>query len=97
MNLPKPPTNRFREGAVMKLPEPVSVACVMVAALTLCPVNPAKAQALPVPCYAFQQDPLGNWSATEPLSMDTPVGMVDIAPGHRVSIPVAKILNARCR
>ena len=40
-------------------------------------------QELPVPCYAFQQDALGNWLATEPLSINTPLGLVDIMPGHR--------------
>lgn len=49
-----------------------------------------------MPCNAFQQDALGNWIATEPLSMNTRVGMIDIMPGHRVSVPVANILNARC-
>jgi len=31
------------------------------------------------------------------LGADPSVGMVDIAPGHGVSVPVANILNARCR
>lgn len=56
----------------------------------------AGAQPVPVPCYAFQQDALGNWIATEPVTMDTRSGTIDIMPGHRVSVPVANILNARC-
>ena len=81
----------------MKLSETAFVACALATGLSMLTVNPAKAQGLPVPCYAFQQDVLGNWVATEPLSMDTPVGLVDITPGHGVSVPVANILNARCR
>jgi len=56
----------------------------------------ASAQPVPVPCYAFQQDALGNWIATEPVTMDTRSGTIDIMPGHRVSVPVANLLNARC-
>jgi hypothetical protein len=37
---------------------------------------------------------LDNWIATAPLSMNTPHGMSEIMPGHRVSVPVARILNA---
>jgi hypothetical protein len=44
----------------------------------------------------FQRDILGNWTATEQVSMQTPVGIVNIMPGHPVSVPVAKILNTRC-
>ena len=80
-----------------KLSETAFVACALATGLSMLVVNPATAQALPVPCYAFQQDVLGNWVATEPLSKDTPVGLVDITPGHGVSVPVANILNARCR
>ena len=54
------------------------------------------AQPVPVPCYAFQEDALGNWIATEPVTMETRSGTIDIMPGHRVSIPVANILGARC-
>jgi len=57
---------------------------------------PAQAQELSIPCYAFVQDPLGNWIATEPVTMDMPDGTIDIASGHRVSVPVAEILDARC-
>ena len=55
------------------------------------------AQVLPVPCQAFQQDALGNWIATEQLSINTPAGILDIMPGHPVSARVAGILNAQCR
>jgi hypothetical protein len=81
---------------VVKLPEPLFIACALAFALSVGAVAPAMSQELPVPCYAFQQDALGNWLATEPLSINTPLGMVDIMPGHRVSVPVANILNARC-
>jgi hypothetical protein len=80
---------------VVKLADQLFVACAL-AALSAGAVAPVKTQELPVPCYAFQQDALGNWIATEPLSLNTPVGMIDITPGHRVSVPVANILNARC-
>jgi hypothetical protein len=78
---------------VVKLSEPLFVACALAVAL------PAglEAQELSVPCYAVEQDVLGNWIAIEQLSMSTSVGMLDIAPGHRVSVRVANILNARCR
>ena len=56
----------------------------------------ARGKELNVPCYAFEQDELGNWIATEPLSMNTPVGMLEIMPWHPVSVLVANILNARC-
>lgn len=72
------------------------IACALGIALCAGVVARAQAQELPVPCNAFQQDALGNWIATEPLSMNTRVGMIDIMPGHRVSVPVANILNARC-
>jgi hypothetical protein len=61
------------------------------------PTALVQAQVLPVPCEAFQQDALGNWIATEQLSMETPAGILDIMPGHPVSARVAGILNARCR
>ena len=81
---------------MVKLPEPLFIACALALALSVGAVAPAMSQELPVPCYAFQQDALGNWLATEPLSINTPLGLVDIMPGHRVSVPVANILNVRC-
>lgn len=65
-------------------------------ALALALSATTSAQPIPVPCYAFQQDALGNWIATEPVTMDTRSGTIHIMPGHRVSIPVANILGARC-
>ena len=59
--------------------------------------TPVQAQVLPVPCRAFQQNALGNWVATEQLSINTPAGILDIMPGHPVSVRVAGILNAQCR
>lgn len=58
--------------------------------------TPARAQEGPVPCYAFEQDGLGHWIATTPLSMNSPLGMIDIMPGHRVSVAAARMLDARC-
>jgi hypothetical protein len=49
-----------------------------------------------VPCYGFEQDALGHWIATTPLSMNSPLGMIDIMPGHRVSVSVARMLDSRC-
>ena len=59
-------------------------------------VKAAKAQELPVPCYAFQRDVFGGWYATEPLSMNTRIGLLDVQRG-RVGNPVEEVLNARCR
>ena len=72
------------------------VAFVLAVALPAGLAPAAKAQELPVPCYAFDQDMFGNWIATEQLSMETPLGMLEIMPGHPVSVVVASILNARC-
>jgi hypothetical protein len=67
-------------------------------AVVLWTVGPmsARAQEGPVPCYGFEQDALGHWIATTPLSMNSPLGMIDIMPGHRVSVSVARMLDARC-
>jgi hypothetical protein len=59
-------------------------------------VSPALAQ-LAVPCAAFQRDAIGDWNATEPLTVETGVGLVDVMPGHPVNARVARILNTRCR
>ena len=83
-------------GAVVRLAGPLFVAGALVVALSVGVVAPAKTQELPVPCFAFEQDELGNWIATEQLSMETPIGMLEIMPGHPVSVTVADILNARC-
>jgi hypothetical protein len=67
-------------------------------AVVLWTVRPMSARALegPVPCYAFEQDALGHWIATTPLSLNSPLGMIDIMPGHRVSVAAARMLDARC-
>ena len=70
--------------------------CNLAVALSAALSATASAQPVPVPCYSFRQDALGSWMATEPVTMDTPSGTIDIMPGHRVSMPVADILNARC-
>ena len=59
-------------------------------------VKSANAQELPVPCYVFRRDFLGAWYATQPLSIQTRNGLIDIHPG-RVSVPVEEVLNARCQ
>jgi hypothetical protein len=59
-------------------------------------VSCAAAQ-LPVPCAAFQRDAIGSWNATEPLTVDTGIGLVDVMPGHPVNMRVARILDTRCR
>lgn len=81
---------------MVKLCEVLFVACALTVALPAGLAPAAKAQELNVPCYAFNQDVFGNWIATEQLSMDTPIGMLEIMPGHPVSVLVANILNARC-
>jgi hypothetical protein len=81
-----------KEGVVLKLGELAVITC----ALSFVLMASAQAQELSIPCYAFVQDPLGNWIATEPVTMDLPDGTIDVAPGHRVSIPVAEVLDARC-
>jgi hypothetical protein len=59
-------------------------------------ISSAMAQELPVACSAFRRDTLGVWFATEALSMNTQIGLIDISPG-RVNIHVAEILDANCR
>jgi hypothetical protein len=56
----------------------------------------ARTQEIQVRCDVFQRDILGNWTATEQVSMEIPVGTVNIIPGHSVSVPVANVLNTRC-
>jgi len=81
---------------MVKLPKTLFLAFILPVALLTGLAPAAKAQELPVPCYAFDQDMFGNWIATEQLSMETPIGMLEIMPGHPVSVVVANILNARC-
>lgn len=72
------------------------VAFVLAVALLAGLVPAAKAQELPVPCFAFAQDMFGDWIAIEPVTLDLPDGTIDISPGHTVSVPVAGFLDARC-
>jgi hypothetical protein len=57
--------------------------------------SPAAAQ-LAFRCDVFQRDALGAWNATEPVTVDTHMGLVDIMPGHHVSTTVARILDREC-
>jgi hypothetical protein len=57
---------------------------------------PAAAQ-VASPCAAFQRDAIGAWNATEPLTVDTDIGLLDVLPGHPISMRLARILDARCR
>jgi len=59
-------------------------------------VSPAAAQ-LTVPCAAFHRDAIGAWNATEPLTVNTQIGLVDVMPGHPVNLRVARIVDARCQ
>ena len=59
-------------------------------------VSPAAAQ-LAAPCAAFERDAIGAWNATEPLTIDSDIGLLDVMPGHPVSLRLARILDARCR
>jgi hypothetical protein len=59
-------------------------------------VSPAAAQ-LATPCAAFQRDAIGAWNATEPVTVDSDIGLLDVMPGHPVSMRLARILDARCR
>jgi hypothetical protein len=59
-------------------------------------VSPALAQ-LASPCPAFERDGIGAWNATEPVTVDTDIGLVDVMPGHPVNIRVARILDGLCR
>jgi len=86
----------WRSLLVLKLPEWVRLVCISILVLTAGRTTAANAQELRVPCEAFQRDVLGNWSATEQVSMDSPIGIVDIMPGHPVSVPMANVLNSRC-
>jgi len=59
-------------------------------------VTSANAQEMAVPCYAFYRNFLGQWIATQPASIYTRMGLLDIQPGQ-VGNPVAEVLNANCR
>ena len=59
-------------------------------------VSPAAAQ-LAAPCAAFERDAIGAWNATEPLTIDSDIGLLDVMPGHPISLRLARILDAQCR
>ncbi len=52
---------------------------------------------LEVPCAAFERDADGAWNATQQVTVDTAIGLVDVMPGHPVSVEVANILDAACQ
>ena len=85
-----------------KFPEPLVATCVcafmlLAACCTIVElVKSANAQEIPVPCYAFYRNFLGQWIATQPASIYTRMGLLDIQPGQ-VGNPVAEVLNANCR
>ena len=58
--------------------------------------GPAAAQ-LATPCAAFQRDAIGAWNATEPLTVETDIGLLDVLPGHPISLRLARLLDVRCR
>jgi len=64
--------------------------------LAAVPIFPAAAQ-LAGPCAAFERDAIGAWNATEPLTIDSDIGLLDVMPGHPVSLRLARILDAQCR
>ena len=56
---------------------------------------PAMAQ-LDVPCAAFERDDSGTWYATQQVTVDTAIGLVEFIPGP-VSLEVANVLDAVCQ
>ncbi len=58
-------------------------------------VFPAMAQ-LDVPCDAFERDADGAWNATQQVTVDTAIGLIDVMPGP-VSLEVANVLDAGCQ
>jgi hypothetical protein len=59
-------------------------------------VFPAMAQ-LDLPCAAFEQDDNGVWYATRQVTVGTELGLLEVMPGHAVSLEVADVLNAVCQ
>ena len=79
---------------------PLVAACALML-LAACPtivevVKSASAQELPVPCYAFYRNFLGQWIATQQVTIPTRMGILNVLPGQ-VGNPVAEVLNAYCR
>jgi hypothetical protein len=56
---------------------------------------PALAQ-LDLPCGAFARADDGTWYATQQVTVDTAIGLVEVLPGP-VSLEVADVLNAVCQ
>ena len=59
-------------------------------------IFPAMAQ-LDVPCNAFETDDSGDWYATQQVTVDTAIGLIDVTPGHLVGVDVARVLDAVCQ
>jgi len=85
---------------IVKSPKPVLAACafmLLAASSTIIELaKSANAQELPVRCYAFYRNFLGEWINIEAVSVPTRIGILHVRPGH-VGAPVAEVLNAYCR
>ena len=57
---------------------------------------PAMAQ-LDLPCDAFETNDSGAWYATQQVTVDTAIGLVEVMPGHLVGVDVARVLDAVCQ
>ncbi len=68
---------------------------VLGAILAVVLVFPAMAQ-LDLPCDAFERDEDGTWYATQQVTVDTAIGLIDVMPGP-VSLEVANVLDAGCQ
>ena len=85
---------------MVESPKPLLAACAFMLLATCSTivefVKTANAQELPVPCNAFYLNFLGEWIATQPVSIPTRIGILHVRPGN-VGAPVAEVLNAYCR
>jgi len=52
---------------------------------------------LDLPCAAFEQDDDGVWYATRQVTVGTELGLLEVMPGHALSLEVADVLNAVCQ
>jgi len=59
-------------------------------------VFPARAQ-LDLPCDEFERTDSGVWYATQQVTVGTAIGLVEVMPGHPVSVEVASVLDAVCQ
>jgi hypothetical protein len=57
---------------------------------------PAMAQ-LDLPCDSFERDDNGVWYATQPVTVGTAIGLIEVMPGHPVSVEVENVLDAVCQ